>query len=355
MSREVLKHYLQAHPLPWLSYDEFKGKFIMIVDNHLMSTYRSCPEHFVNAHVLGLRRKSSSTGSERVWFLEFGICLHEMLEKYYLNFRSPTFDMVRFCTKEAAATWAEHRMHEFSEEKECKSIGGLAGFIELLIQYTLVLSPENEKLRVLGTEVSFGRNLEVPLYVGPEIEIYLSGRMDVIVDDGYFICPMDHKSFASFRGDMTLKYATDEGPTGYVYALSSVLSSLLPPDLILKRDCSKILMNLISKARTADSKDRFKRIPVRKTAWQLEIYRQRMVATARRMFEDLHNLACSNERSTYRNTQVCQNWFNRNCQYFDICRQGSLDGEMATINNGFITVPLWDTEKVGGKKTNGTE
>lgn len=342
-----LIEFLDVHPLPWLYYDKAKGKFIMIVDNHLMSTYRGCPQHFFNSHVLGLKRKleGAEAKAERVWFLEFGICLHEMLEEYYKTFRDPYFDMTQFCTKRAAELWAEHQMDDFAEEKEYKSIGGLKGFIGLLIQYVTILSPENEKLRVLGTEVSFGKNLEVPLYIDENLEVYLSGRMDLIVDDGYFICPMDHKSFAVFKGDVALRYATDEGPTGYVYALSVVLPDLVPEEMILKRDCSKILMNLISKAPTKDPRDRFKRVSLRKTSWELEQYKFRMGATAKHMLEDVGRIALG--LPIHRNTQVCQNWMHRTCSYFDICRQQSRDGELATIQNGFLTMPLWDTEKVG--------
>ena len=53
-----LRSFLEVHPLPWLKYDEVKNKFILVLDNHLMSTYRACPQHFINAHVLGLKRKS---------------------------------------------------------------------------------------------------------------------------------------------------------------------------------------------------------------------------------------------------------------------------------------------------------
>ena len=169
--------------------------------------------------------------------------------------------------------------------------------------------------------------------------------MDIIVDDGYFICPMDHKSFAVFKGDVALRYATDEGPTGYVYALSTVLPKLVPEEMILKRDCTKILMNLISKAPTKDPQERFKRIALRKTSWELEQYRLRMSTTAKHMLEDMEKVAMS--FPVYRNTQVCQNWMHRTCSYFDICRQQSAAGKLATIQNGFITMPLWDTEKIG--------
>lgn len=340
-----LIEFLAENPLPWLRYDMERGKFIMIVDNHLMSTYRACPQHFINSHVHGYRRKPKAGTSEgRVWFLEFGIVLHHMLDLYYKTFREPNFDWVSFCTTRAIEVWKEHEMDAFAEEKEYHVIGGVKGFVALLVQYAHVFSAQNEHLRVLGTEVSFGKNLEVLLYSDIYLEVYLAGRMDVIVDDGYFICPMDHKSFASFKRDPAARYAVDEGPTGYVYALATVLPLIVPVELILKRDCSKIMMNLISKAPVTDAVARFKRVQLRKTVWELEQYRLRMAATAQHLLDDM--VRVSHQMSIYRNTQLCDSWFHRECTYKDICRQQSRDGELITIQNGFAKMPLWDTEAV---------
>lgn len=350
-----LREFLSQNPLPWLHYDETKGKFVMVIDNHLMSTYRMCPQHFVNMHVLGLRRKASglsgsmSTKASRIWFLEFGIVLHKMLELYYRNFRNPGFNPIDFICENAGKMWIEHSMDEFSEEKEYKTIGGAAGFIGLLSQYVMILSPENEKIRVIATEVSFGKNLEVPLFASydshPDFEMYLSGRMDILVDDGYFICPLDHKSRGVFKGELGLEYQTDEGPTGYIYALKKILPTFVPEDMVLKRDCSKILMNFIQKAPASDPATRFKRIPIRKTEWQLEQYRLRMINTGEEILNSLVQFAVS--FPVHRNTMVCQSWMYRQCAFFDICRQASQEGELITIQNGFVKTPLWDTEAVG--------
>ena len=342
----LLRKFLDQNPLPWLRWDESKQKFIMVVDNHLLSTYRNCPQHYVNRHIQGIRRKAVKTEhAERIWFLEFGICLHEMLELYYKNFRKPDFDMLEFATKVASKLWVAREMGEFAEEKEYKALGGLIGFTGLLVQYATILSPQNEHLRVLATEVSFGKNLEVKL--GSSLmgfcDFYLSGRIDLLVDDGYFICPLDHKTKACFKGEL-LDHLTDEGPTGYIYALKQILPSLVPEDMILKRDCSKILMNYISKATTTDPSARFKRIVIRKTEWELEQYRHRMISTCNKLFEDV--LAYVLEFPVDRNTMACMNWMRRQCTYFDICRQQSAQGVEATINNGFIKAPLWDTEAV---------
>lgn len=338
-----LKEFLKQRPLPWLWYDEAKEKLILVVDNHLLSTYRACPQHFLFAHVLGLKRKDHG-GASRNWYLEFGVLLHRRLEVYYKHFRESSFDVQKWAVGETTAAWQDMQMDFHSEHKEYKSIGGLAGLVGLLMQYSTAMSAQNEKLRVLGTEVSFGKNCEVPLWSDCFQEYYLSGRMDVIVDDGYFICPMDHKTMGSFRGDPGLKFETDEGPTGYIYALKTVLPQFVPEEQILKRDCSKILMNLISKQLTTNLPERFKRVPIRKTTEQLEQYRLRMAATCESLLWDMNRIAFN--FPIPRNTQVCQNWMHFQCSYFDLCRQASKQGYEATLNNGFVQVQLWDTETV---------
>ena len=340
-----LRDFLTQNPLPWLSYDEQKQKFVMVVDNHLLSTYRACPQHFVYAHIRGIRRKAEAVaGEQRNWFLDFGILLHKMLELYYQTFQHSDFDLQAWAIGRATAEWAEAKMNAHCEHKEYKLIGGLPGFVALLMQYAHFMSPQNDRIRVLGTEVSFGRNLEVPLMISETLEVYLAGRMDLIIDDGYFICPRDHKTMGTFRGDPGLRFETDEGPTGYIYALSTVLPQMLPPEEILKRDCTKIQMNLISKTPTANPQDRFKLYPIRKTQYQLAEYQQRMISTAEALLEDVKRVALDNR--VFKNTQVCQNWMHLTCPYFDVCRQQSCDSEQATIKNGFVQVKLWNTEEV---------
>ncbi len=343
-----LLEFLERTPLPWVRWDEQKQKLIVIVDNHLLSTYRNCPQHFFYANVEGYQKKSDARdgGKQRVWYLDFGILLHKMLEVYYQHFREPDFDRIKWATERAKAEWLEADMDVHAEHKEYKSIGGMMGFCTLLLQYAQVMGPENEKLRVIGTEVSFGRNLEVPLLFSSAVEIYLAGRMDIIVDDGYFICPMDHKTKGYFRSDPGLEYETDEGPTGYVYALTKILPTIVPEELALKRDCSKILMNLISKKPNEDSSARFKRIPVRKSSYQLEAYRVRMISTALHLLDDLAVYTGASFNDVPRNTTACTNWHMGVCAYRDVCRQASKEAELITLNNGFLKLPIWNTEEV---------
>lgn len=343
-SVELIEFLTRAN-LPWMYYDASKGKIVMVVDNHLMSTYRACPQHFFYAHVEGWRLKGITvSGEQRNWFLEFGILLHKMLESYYLTFKEPDFDAVKFCTEKACAAWQEHEMDVFADHKEYQKIGGLHGFVGLLVQYTTIMSAQDEKLRVLGTEVAFGRNLEVPIALGENREYYLAGRMDLIVDDGYFICPMDHKTMGTFRGEPGLKFETEEGPTGYIYALKTVLPQFISEDQILKRDCTKILMNLICKEPKSNPNERFLRVPIRKTVYQLEQYQKRMYLTCESLYNDMESYVQT--LPPQRNTQVCQNWMPLQCPYFNVCRQGSTDSVAATLNNAFVQVKIWNTEEI---------
>jgi PD-(D/E)XK nuclease superfamily len=338
------------HKLPWCFWDPELGKLVFVVDNHLLSTYRNCPQHFFYANVEGYKRKAPSGGAgslsavERSWYLDYGVLLHKMLELYYKTFRNENFSINDWCITRLAKEWAELEMNVHAEHKEFKLIGGLAGTAGLLLQYATIYAPARENFRVIATEVSFGRNREVVLYENFNIQICLAGRMDMIIDDGYYICPLDHKTEGYFRNDPAVKYETDEGPTGYVFALSKMLPKLIPEDQILKRDCSQIKMNLISKKSVDNPIERFRRLSLRKTAEQLVNYQQRMVQTVEKLLADLETYAML--FPVDRNTTACTNWHMGTCTYRDVCRQGSKDGELATLANGYVKLPIWDTETV---------
>ena len=89
-----LVRFLDSTLLPWMHWDKKKQKLIVVVDNHLMQTYRACPGNFFLANVEGYHKKSAlrEDDKERIWNLDFGIVLHKMIEIYYQNFRNQGFD-----------------------------------------------------------------------------------------------------------------------------------------------------------------------------------------------------------------------------------------------------------------------
>lgn len=350
----ILFDWLQENPLPWLYYEH--DRLVFVVDNHILSTYRKCPEHFKRRLIEGLykKRQQITLGStlnqqkERVWFLEFGLVIHKVMEHYYLEFRKADFKRMDFVLEVCQHYWDGMKMDEFSSEKEYQLIGGFKGFVTMMLQFVTHYSAENESIRVLKTEIGFGKKKEVPLSVGSgPYDVYLSGRIDILADTGHFIVPIDHKSYSIFKGMPQDRYIVDEGPTGYVYALKKILPSVVPQDLILKRDCNRIMMNLLQKKPTDSAVDRFKRFTIYKTDEQLETYRQRMLVTVEKLFNDMARIA--DGKVVDRDTNYCDSWFFRECPFKDICRQQSKVAEDLTIRNGYVKLPIWDTETVSNE------
>jgi hypothetical protein len=337
-----LRDFLQTREdLHWIQLNPKTGIFELILDNQMMSTFRKCPAHFMLSYVdvLELRRAG------RAWFLDYGILFHKMIEIYYNIFRNPDFDVIKWAGQRAILEWDLAEMDFHKDHKEYKSTGGIHGFCGLLVAYAAKFSAENERCRVIGTEISFGKGREVPLgSVGGFLNCFLSGRADVLIDDGTFICPMDHKTMASFRNDPASKYEIDEGPTGYIYAVNQILPKLVPEELLLKRSCNRIMMNYISKASTLIPSDRFRRLPIYKTVEQLESYRQRMLLTGENIFRAL--VAYVNTGFAVRDTSNCTSWFMHDCPYTPIHRQGSSRDELAIISSMYQKGKIWNTEEV---------
>lgn len=353
-----LIEWVKASNLPWLQWNESNGRLEFFIDNYYLSAYRGCPSYFVKLAIEGVKRRATGGGEARNWFLDFGILFHKMMEVYYRDFRKPEFDLQTFAIDQANKHWHAMKMDAHLQEKECSEMGGIFGFAGMLIQYATQFKAENERIRVLANEVSFGRNREVPIFIlgeglkiddkgRPETyceaDIYLSGRIDILCDDGFYIFPLDHKTVGNFYGDPLAGWLVDDGPTGYIYAMNSILPTVVPEELILKRQCNRIQMNLISKKVPKDG-SRFKRFPIYKTDHQLEAYRQRVVSTCNHILADLESYCRGYD--VPRDTSKCNNWYKRQCVYYDIHRQADKDAEEATIRQGYVKLPIWNTEAV---------
>jgi PD-(D/E)XK nuclease superfamily len=353
-----LEEFLEKNPtIHWISLNSATGIYELILDNQLMSDFRGCPAYFFPVYADGYRLKGAES---RNWYLEFGILFHKRVEEYYLKFRDPKFILHEWAIKDTIDAWEAADMSYHAAHKEYQSIGGIQGFCGLMLAYATRFSAENERIRVIGTEIPFGKAKEVPLgsvypmkdyrfYALEDscyLNIYLSGRIDVLIDDGSSICPMDHKTMNSFRNDPNLRFELDEGPTGYVYAVNKILPSFLAQQgldsSLLRRSCNKILMNFVSKSIPKEG-ERFKRLPILKTQEQLEAYRLRMLLTARNLFAALVEYASTGV--AMRDTAKCTNWYMHDCTFINVHRQNSRENELNILNSFFEKKPIWNTEE----------
>ena len=123
------------------------------------------------------------------------------------------------------------------------------------------------------------------------------------MDSGNAIGPLDHKTTAFFKGNPTNSYDPQEGMTGYVFATQQILK-LQFPELLSSRKVDRIWMNFAQITPTANALERFKRVPIFKTDWQLEQYRLRQLRT----FHKIYDMVILGERADW-NTSVCNNMF----------------------------------------------
>lgn len=338
-----------AENLHWFEIGQ-DGVIELYLDNHMMQTFRACEAYFMEAFI----KKCGS--SHQVWFLSLGVAVHKMVEIYYLTRNKPGFTLENWAKGNGVHIWNALNMDQFKELDEYKNLGGLIGFLGLLVEYAAYFTHDNERFRVVGTELYFGKGKEVllnkidpvPMYdeCGQyPFRLYLAGKIDLLMDDGEAICPMDHKTFKNFMGkNPQLSYELNDGLTGYVFAARKLVQKFNAENSdgqkIERKLANKIWMNYIQISRVGKDKtsaDRFKRMPLYKTDQQLEDYRQRQMRTGQNILSLLLNRPNIEAKfnPTY-NTNMCSNWMHRECPFKQVHRLDSNSHDLILKSN-FVT------------------
>jgi hypothetical protein len=274
-----------------------------------------------------------------------------MIENFYILKKEDKFDLIPWI-QTAAQLWDEKQMHEqFSEHKMYKTLGGLPGFMAMMGQYANHFAAEMDRLRVIGIEITFGKNKEVPLgefEIGteftsgfpykPSVRCYLTGRIDFLMDSGSAIGPLDHKTTAFIRDNPANSYDPQEGMTGYIYAAQRIIKDKFP-ELLESRKVDRIWMNFAQVAPQADAMQRFRRVPIYKTEYQLEEYRKRQLRT----FHKIYDMLVLGERPDW-NTSICNNFFHSECQYRNLHRQNTASSMFQILQSDFVVGPEWNPE-----------
>jgi hypothetical protein len=293
--------------------------------------------------------------------------VHDCLERFYDAFKKtgqpPELDpWVNYCLE----LWDLYDLDYYkpdplklvknyrADEKKYHSFGGREGAAGFLIHYYGFYI--NQRLRVVGTEIAFGRSKEVLLGtfeytvncygVVQIIRVYLTGRIDLLGDNTYKIGPVDHKSTARFDGHESDDFDPHEGITGYIYAINEILKKRFPENP--HKICRDGWIYHISV--NALEQTRFKATLITKTPQQLLDYAARQLRTARRILDVLTGQVPD------MNTLVCNNIYNKPCPYRELHRQPT-EQRSATIQQFYEIRPAWNPEKppsLQRKKENST-
>lgn len=308
-----------ADKYPWIKYDPSSNMIEMFMDHQMLSTLRMCEIKFTTEHLANIRPKG-----HRAWSLVFGAWIHFALETYYEHIRThdgkPPDPMAWLAY--AKDKWVKLKVDAYKDEDKYQDIGGWEGACSLLVQYYAFYM--EQRLRVVATEIPFGFNREV--YLGefwPSLDLrvrcYLTGRIDMLVDNGYMVGPVDHKHAHFFRGDEWDKFNPHDGITGYIVATNNILEKYFPGygKPCLNGWIFHIQGHHAAKARkTGEIRPRFKVSRIDKLQSQLDDYVARNVET----FKRVAALLFENKIPEWTTTS-CHNIYNRDCEYLQIHKQ----------------------------------
>lgn len=381
-----------AQKYHWCKYDATTNTVELYLDNFMLSSSRICESMFYMEHLLWIKpkytRELGPTPDGKIlrkpWFFDFGEFIHFCLELFYNHYKhhkSPPIieDWLVWCK----AKWDIMKMDEYANSvvnadvtkyEEVKGWEGVAG---LLVQYYAFYM--DMRLRVIDTEITFGHGKEVPIgefnlrasyreeiyQDAPEeydtIKCYLTGRIDLLVDNGYKIGPVDHKTTHKFDGYEHEDFNPHDGITGYILAINSILAKYKEQGLTNIpqcnggwiyhiSSCTPSVPNKKSVEKGKKQQPRFKTTPIDKNDQQLEDYKARQLSTFKRIAELLFN-----DKTPEWNTTACNFMFGRHCQFKPIHEQPS--DQWSNIIQQFYTIGKpWDTrDHTTVKETEGEE
>jgi PD-(D/E)XK nuclease superfamily len=354
------------------------GVLEIYADNHTLSSFRKCPGYF-EEFILNHRRLKEG----RVWALEFGQYFHKVMEFFYQaqhcnwtgtwTYYDTTGEKpVHYSCEQnlqnfieiTRVQWANYDLEYFGQplwydKKKKKNVpfstyeklGGYTGAFNLFLQY-YINHFQQERMRVVGTELSFGRAREVPIgsitqkwaaespsdFVHEEeiCRLYYCGRIDLVVDNGVVIGPLDFKTTSYFDGTESNDFKPHDGQQGYVYSAQK----MLPEELVKQgRMCNSAMIKHISLTQTSEDttgRDRFKTTIKSYTPAEMEEWRLRQVATFTAIYR--HVIL---EEPIWWNTDVCGSWFYfQDCPYKQLhnlppMSRSSLDGNLYKIGEAW--------------------
>lgn len=314
----------------------------LYADNHILSHLRLCEAFFVESFLNNLHQKG-----ERSWSLEFGIWFHKVVETFYTAKNLQCSDLVTI----ASEFWMQNDMQYFNSKPEyykvCAKIGGLTGAIQLVVDYWRMYGEGRDTLKVIGTELSFGRGKEVPivdeatrLLLNLPFRCFYCGRMDAIGDDGASIFPVDHKTTSTINPLTTGRdFKPHDGMQGYVYTLNQIAKSYFPT---LQRTCNKAMVNHVQVNYSADYTKRFKRTTLHYSPLELEAWRVRQVRSFRKLWE-----IAVEEQAPDWNTSTCHDIYNYPCPFRLLHEQDPVNRN-SYLQAHYVQIEPWGHDMVEG-------
>ena len=152
-----------------------KNQINLIIDSSVMNTFEKCPTLMKYQYIDNLRLKGIKSKA-----LEKGDLMHLPLKHYYRNKKlgMDSSENTQFCVEKILKYSPKLAL----ESKEVEEV--TLTFLSYCEHYQF------ERWEVIEVEKPF----RLVLYEDAELRIIIQGKIDLIVDTGQIICPIDHKT-----------------------------------------------------------------------------------------------------------------------------------------------------------------
>lgn len=222
--------------------------------------------------------------------LRFGGAIHEALDVYYDG--KPLDNVLQ-------------KFKESYNEVEGEELRTVENGIKLLTWYSTIYKDDVVKI-LLRPESAFAFDLGDFLY---------AGKIDLVVEWGGEMWIMEHKTTTRLGASYADQFQLDKQITGYIVAAEQHM----------KRECAGCILNVLEpwndvqrvSSRTKAPEQHFMRFPITRS----KELKERFLLNISRIVRDIEWCRSNNEWMEAEKKEVCT-YYNRKCQYFDICRFG---------------------------------
>lgn len=292
----------------------YDGKFF--IDNSFFTNLQRCRRQAVYENIHRLVPDTKRTA------LEYGTCIHKVLEARYKLFHIPTSEFLANHFEEAFQKAFADYVIDFDEWRNVDYAQAQ------LLAYFKLYANEDFKIIGEGCELPFTihlfdhvnpqelkafdnvTNQELTIPAGATLPVHFWGRIDLVIRRDFEILVMDHKT--SSQGGSTIfdEYYTGAQFKGYAWALTQ----------ILQQPVKGVLLNILVGRRPTKTGKAFEflRQPVLYSDYQIAEWKENITKHIQN-FLSTYALQTAEDVDLLHNPQSCIHKYGR-CNFYDVCR-----------------------------------
>lgn len=334
------------------------GRYRFRVDHHKINDFNTCDRYFNYRHM--------ADANGQVWGgktlnmkIALGSWWSRVMEMFYHEMTYGTLPSEHVMYRFASDAWAELDMERYKTQDQksleiYEKFGGPDGGRLMALEYYNAFGAAHfTQWQVIGAELGFGWQDELPLGEDDKVVVYYGGKPDLILLDKSqnMIMPLDFKTKDNVPGNVNVMFKPHPQTAGYIFAVGKLLTQLkgqvlehvtpatsVPPILDIKAPTKCVIMMCArfrptEKPRDGIRKPRFIPVYPNYTADEIEEWRQSVMEKCRRLRDSI-------ERSVWTPRESACHLFYNGCQFRRVCSMPQNVRE-ASLRSDFVKIDPW--------------